>query len=90
MNPIQRAVSIVGSQTELAKRLGKYNKKGKLTSQAVNFWCSKNKVPAEYVLPIERETGRKVTRHELRPDLYPIENAPKKIKAHRSAAVQHA
>lgn len=31
----------------------------------------KRRVPAELVLPIERATGGAVTRHDLRPDLYP-------------------
>ncbi len=32
-------------------------------------------VPAERVLEIEAATEGKVTRHELRPDLYPLEAA---------------
>jgi DNA-binding transcriptional regulator YdaS (Cro superfamily) len=31
------------------------------------------KVPAERVLLIEAATGGRVSRHELRPDLYPLE-----------------
>jgi DNA-binding transcriptional regulator YdaS (Cro superfamily) len=89
MNPIQRAVSIVGGQSELARRMAKYNKNGSLTPQAVNSWCSKNRIPAEYVLAVERETDSQVSRHDLRPDLYPIEIAPKKRKTVKSAAVQH-
>jgi DNA-binding transcriptional regulator YdaS (Cro superfamily) len=32
-------------------------------------------VPAEWCLPIERATGGQITRHELRPDLYPQDEA---------------
>jgi len=32
-------------------------------------------VPAERVLAVERATGRRVTRYELRPDIYPPEEA---------------
>lgn len=32
------------------------------------------KVPAEWCLPIERATDGAVTRHQLRPDLYPVES----------------
>lgn len=41
--------------------------------QMVSYWLTKSKrgVPAEFVLPIERETG--ITREELRPDLWPAE-----------------
>jgi DNA-binding transcriptional regulator YdaS (Cro superfamily) len=35
--------------------------------------CSTGKVPAERVLSIESATDGAVTRHELRPDLYPTE-----------------
>lgn len=64
--PLQRAVTLAGSQTELARRIG---------VQQAHVWNwlnrSKGKVPGEHVIPIEKATG--VSRHELRPDLYPIE-----------------
>lgn len=62
---LQKAISIAGSQTALAKRLGKY-------PQLVQFWSS-TQVPAKWVLKIEKETG--VHRSEIRPDLYPKETA---------------
>lgn len=40
--------------------------KGEITPQAVSQW---KQVPAERVLDVERATG--VSRHRLRPDLYP-------------------
>lgn len=64
--PLQRAVTLAGSQTELARRIG---------VQQAHVWNwlnrSKGKVPGEHVIPIEKATG--VSRHELRPDLYPTE-----------------
>lgn len=65
--PLQRAVAEAGSQTELARRIG-------VRQMHIWNWLnrSKGKVPGEYVLPIEKATG--VSRHELRPDLYPIED----------------
>jgi DNA-binding transcriptional regulator YdaS (Cro superfamily) len=39
----------------------------------VQRWCRVGTVPAERVLQVERLVGGKVTRHELRPDLYPVE-----------------
>lgn len=36
-------------------------------------WWSKNKIPAERVLEVERVTG--IDRHLLRPDIYPAEEA---------------
>lgn len=66
MTPIQRAAQAVGGQSALARMLG-------CTSQAVSKMCATGRVPAERVIPIEAATG--VSRHELRPDLYPLETA---------------
>lgn len=55
------------SQSDLARALG-------ITPGMVWQWKTRlRRIPAERVLQIERATGGKVTRHELRPDLYPIE-----------------
>jgi DNA-binding transcriptional regulator YdaS (Cro superfamily) len=63
---IERAFQILGSQLALAVRLG-------VTPQAVVKW--KRRVPSERVLDIEAATGGQVTRHDLRPDLYPRDDA---------------
>lgn len=66
---LTKAIAIVGGQTQLARLLG--------VKQA-NVWHWLNKavhVPGEYVLAIEKATGGEVTRHQLRPDLYPDANA---------------
>lgn len=65
--PLHRAVAAAGSQTELARRIN-------VTQAHIWNWLNRDgKVPAEHVLPIERATG--VSRHELRPDLYPKDGA---------------
>lgn len=56
------AKNVIGGPTALAKALGD------VTSQAVSQW---RRIPAERVLEVERVTG--VSRHDLRPDLYPRE-----------------
>jgi len=62
-NALKKAVEIVGSQSELARRIG---------VKQQNIWSWLNRpVPAEFVIPIERATDGQVTRHELRPDIYP-------------------
>lgn len=67
VNAIIRVVEHLGSQRCLAQHLN-------ITQQAVSSWISVAKrVPAEYVLKMEKLTNGKVTRYELRPDLYPIE-----------------
>jgi DNA-binding transcriptional regulator YdaS (Cro superfamily) len=50
-----------GRLTRLAEMLA-------ISPAAVSQW---DRVPAERVLEVERATG--VSRHELRPDLYPVE-----------------
>lgn len=65
---IERAAQILGGQSALARKLG-------CTPQAVSKMCSTGRVPAERVLAIENATEGAITRHELRPDLYPVEQA---------------
>lgn len=60
-----RAINLLGGQSALARAI---NSK----QQNVWFWVHKSgRVPAEFVLPIERATNGSVTRTQLRPDLYP-------------------
>jgi len=67
---LEKAIKTMGSQSVLARAIG-------ISQQNVSWWLNKSGVvPAEYVLPIEEATksaGEMVTRHELRPDLYPME-----------------
>ena len=68
-NAIKQAVFIVGNQTKLANAVG-------VRPQAVQKWCETGNVPANRVLAVEAATSGQVTRHELRPDLYPPEVKP--------------
>ncbi|WP_060538592.1 transcriptional regulator [Pseudomonas sp. NBRC 111125] len=61
-NAPTRAAKAVGGQSKLARLLN-------IKPQAVQHWCSTGKIPAERVLSVETATG--ISRHELRPDLYP-------------------
>jgi DNA-binding transcriptional regulator YdaS (Cro superfamily) len=63
---LERAVELAGGQKPLADRIG-------TTQSQVWYWLNQAKrgVPGEYVIPIEAATNGRVTRHELRPDLYP-------------------
>jgi len=61
---IEKACDAAGGQAALAAKI-------KVTPQAVNLWVSKGRAPTERVLDIERFTG--VSRHDLRPDIYPVE-----------------
>ena len=62
---LEKAGKAVGGVPELARGLG-------VTPQAIYQWP---RVPAERVLGIERLASGEVTRHELRPDLYPPDEA---------------
>jgi DNA-binding transcriptional regulator YdaS (Cro superfamily) len=61
-NAATRAAAAAGGQSALARAIG-------CSPQAVQRMCATGRVPAERVLPIEAASG--VSRHELRPDLYP-------------------
>lgn len=65
--PLERAVAIAGGQVALARKLG-------LKQAHVWWWLNRaKKLPAEQAIAIEKATDGKVSRHELRPDIYPIE-----------------
>jgi DNA-binding transcriptional regulator YdaS (Cro superfamily) len=68
---IERACAVFGwgGQSKLARELSKVG--DRCTPQAVQKMCASGHVPAERVLDIEKITG--ISRHELRPDLYPTE-----------------
>ena len=61
--PLVRAIEAAGGLTKLAASLN-------ISKQAVAQW---EEVPPLRVLDVERASG--VSRHELRPDLYPVEEA---------------
>jgi len=63
---MQKAIDKAGGQSALAREL-------KVKPQSVHEWAARGFPPPGRVLPIEKFTG--VSRHELRPDLYPRERA---------------
>lgn len=58
-------VDAAGGLGPLAEKVG-------VRYQAVQAWLKRGMVPAERVLAVEKVTG--VSRHELRPDIYPCED----------------
>jgi DNA-binding transcriptional regulator YdaS (Cro superfamily) len=82
LKALERAIGIVGSQAELARRVAETKQNPKIKTQHVWNWLNRDKqVPADMVLAIEAATvdsatGRpRVLRNDLRPDLYPEEAA---------------
>ena len=67
LTPLERAVEIAGGQSAFARLVG-------VKQPSVWAWLNHKKpLPAEYVLGVEAATG--VSRHDLRPDIYPIVQA---------------
>lgn len=61
--PVRRACAVVGSQTELARRIG-------VTVSMVSQWCTGVRpLPVDRCIDIERETAGAVRVEELRPDV---------------------
>jgi len=64
MSPIEKAVEILGGQTKLARAVG-------VKPSFVSQWLSGQRpVPATRCGAIESATGGKVTREDLRPDVF--------------------
>lgn len=64
MEALHKAVSILGSQSALARAI-------RVKQQNIWSWLHvARKVPAEYCLAIEKATQGKVRREELRPDIF--------------------
>ncbi len=61
---LQEAIQSLGSQTALANAI-------KTTQQNISYWLSTGSINADYVIPIETVSG--VSRHRLRPDIYPLD-----------------
>lgn len=61
LTPLEAAIKAAGNAQKFAELVG-------VTPQAISQW---RRVPALRVLQVERLTG--VSRHDLRPDIYPRE-----------------
>lgn len=71
---LQEAFRHYRTQEAMAEDLG-------VSQPAVSRWLNTSKqLPAEFVLRVEAKTG--VSRHHLRPDIYPIEHGPGSIHPH--------
>jgi DNA-binding transcriptional regulator YdaS (Cro superfamily) len=65
---LRRAKDLLGSQQRLAEAVGK-------KQPSVHEILKRGKrVPADWCLAVERATNGAITRHQLRPDLYPEES----------------
>ncbi|WP_194442373.1 YdaS family helix-turn-helix protein [Pseudoalteromonas simplex] len=62
---LQKAISTIGGQVKLAKAIN-------TSQQNISNWLRTGNIAPNKVILIERVTG--VSRHELRPDIYPPED----------------
>lgn len=76
---LERAIRLAEGPAALARFITEHY--GQITAQAICDW---KRCPAPRVLQVEAATNGEVTRHELRPDLYPDE--PKKRPSGQRAA----
>ena len=76
-NALERAIEFAGSQAALARAIG-----GRVRQQHIYYWL-RHAVPAEYCADIERATHGRVTRRDLRPDIF---DEPPRCRERRAGA----
>ena len=70
---LRDAIDEVGSQSAMARLLG-------ITQASVWGWLNRGTpLPPQHVLKVEAATG--VSKHDLRPDIYPRDPAPAPVSA---------
>ena len=68
IDALKRAIVLIGGQAAMGRLLG-------VSQPSVWYWVNKQKpLPSEHVLTVEEATG--ISRHDLRPDIYPREDLP--------------
>ena len=67
MKALKTAIELCDGVTNLACKIG-------VSQPVVSNWLKRKSIPANRVIDIESATGGKVTRQELRPDIYPPED----------------
>jgi DNA-binding transcriptional regulator YdaS (Cro superfamily) len=68
MDGLDKAIKFFRTQSALAGALG-------LEPMAVTQWIKRKRIPPERAVQIEKATGGVVSRSELRPDLWPPQEA---------------
>lgn len=72
LEALKRAIDLAGGQSALARDICAVG--GYARQCHVSAWLNRNKkVPASQVIRVEKAVNGAVTRHELRPDLYPAD-----------------
>lgn len=61
-----KLIEIVGGQSALAKKL-------KIKQPSVAKWKRRGRAPSSRIVELERLSNGAITRHEFRPDIYPLD-----------------
>lgn len=83
MSALDEAISVIGGVSKLAAILSETRK---TTQSVVSNWRMRGQVPADRCVEIENATGGKVTRHDLRPDIFGPPAGAAKPRARKRAA----
>lgn len=68
---LTRAIEMVGSQRQLAAAIAEFLNRPTFKQQSVSYWLREGTLIApEYWPAIEHATGGRVTRAQLRPDVF--------------------
>jgi len=75
MKALHKAIALCGTQTLFAARLTAALQarglKRVISQQIVSYWCSSaSGLPSTYCIDVEEMLNFKVTKHELRPDVF--------------------
>lgn len=63
---LEKAISLAGSQSELARRIG-----GPVKQQHVDYWLRvMGKISEKHAIAAERAVDGQVTRYQFRPDVF--------------------
>lgn len=84
MAALHKAIDMLGTQSAAAAAIG-------IKQQSVSDVVRTGKrVPAEWCIPLERATRGEVTRHQLRPDIYPEEAGPQQVSSDEDSLLRGA
>ncbi len=72
---LKKAVRIAGGQAKLAAKLTELMGRSIKQAHVWNWLNRDNAIPAEYCVPVERAVDGGVTRYDLRPDVFPRDDA---------------
>lgn len=66
-NPVEKLIDMYGNQTALAQQFG-------IAQQNISKWRKNGVVPVKQVIRAEKISKGLLTKHDLNPFFYPLEN----------------